>query len=87
MKIFGRFKKTTRYLCVGEMKKSRALVGYFGLEGSAKKLVIAWRYHRVVYMLLFPPPFSFLLFFFLRDVTLLFGGGGGGGFLSLFFFP
>lgn len=85
MKIFGRFKKTARYLCVGEMKKSRALVGYFGLEGSAKKLVIAWRYHRVVYMLLFPPPFSFL-FFFLRDVTLLFGGRGEG-LLVFVFFP
>lgn len=30
MKIFGRFEKTAGYLCVGEMKKSWALVGYFG---------------------------------------------------------
>lgn len=34
-------------------KKSRALVGYFGLGFRLKSSLLRWRYHTVIHMLLF----------------------------------
>lgn len=41
-------------------KKSRALVGYFGLGFRLKSSLLRWRYHTVIHMLLFSPLFLFL---------------------------